>query len=102
MKQRDQYKLIIPYDIKNSANAAIPITDISKIQFIINKLVKEYPASVTYDSANSRFEFHVTEDETADFPPGKAPCQMRVHFTDGTIKSSDIVYENVGECLIRV
>lgn len=101
MKQGDQYKILIPYDIKNASNVAIPITDVEKIQFCINKLVKEYPDAVTYDSANARFEFPVTESETYDFPAGKAPCQMRVHFTDGTIKASDIVHESIGECLIK-
>lgn len=102
MKQRDQYSIIIPYDIKDDTNNAVPITDVSKIQFSISKLVKEYPSVVTYDANAAQFEMPITEAESAAFPAGKAPCQMRVHFADGGIKSSDIVYVNVGECLIKV
>ena len=100
MKRGDQYKIIIPYDIKDDDDVEIAITDVESIQFCINKLVKEYPNEVTYNSTDKEFEFPVTESETYDFPVGKAPCQMRVHFADGTIKSSDVVYENVGQCLI--
>lgn len=101
MKQGDQYKVLIPYDIKDDDDVEIPIANINKVEFCLDKLIKEYPTVVTYDSTEKNFEFPVTKEETYAIMPGNAPCQMRVHFTDGTIQSSNIAYEKVGECLIK-
>lgn len=105
MKQRDQYKLIVPKDIKDASNAEIALTDISSIEFSVGGMTKVYDGvsgEVTYDPANTRFEFPVTEEETASFHVGRVRCQMRVHFTDGDIIASDVVLVDVGECIIEV
>lgn len=79
MMQGDQY--YIP--IKGSG---FEISDVEKIEFVIGKLVKNYPETVTYDSDREVFLFPITQEETLRMS-GKVETQVRVKFRD----SDDVI-----------
>jgi len=86
--QGDQYDLTFSLTVNNEE---LDIDTISKIQFKVGNLLKTYEANnenneVTYNSEDKLFYFPLTEEETFALDNSSVDVEIRVKFTNNTIK----------------
>lgn len=100
MKQGNQFYLCV--QILDKDNNVLDINNISKVRFLFNDLVKEYPSEdVVYD--NSNFKIWLTQEETFSMKDS-VKLEIRVKFTDdtilGTIVENKTVYPSIDKVII--
>ena len=80
------YKL--PVGIKIAGQAVIDL-DVKAIEFSFGEIKKKYPEDATFDG--EKFIISLTQEDTFKLSAeGPTPCQVRVKFTDDSVKPSKI------------
>lgn len=96
--QGDTYELPV---ILKDQNGLLDIALIAEVEFMFNGLRKLYPEQVSYDAKAGVFIVPFTQEETLSMN-GKVKRQSRIVFVDGTVKGTDVYYEDVTESLSKV
>lgn len=92
MKRGNQFYL--DFQIEDEIGNLLEISSVSKVQFTINNLIKEYDGikeDVTYE--NGIFKVWLTEKETFAFPK-KVKMEARVLFKNDIILGTEIEIGN--------
>lgn len=65
------------------------------------EILKVIPVS-DIDTETGTTDIVLTQEETAAFGKGKLSIQARIHYIDGTVQATNIVYKNIDEVLDKV
>lgn len=79
--QGNTYKLPIKLSINGKIIAA---EDVKKVEFAIGEVVKTYPDQATHNGEN--FICPLTQEDTFSLKKGKTDFQVRVQFSDESVK----------------